>query len=294
MRWHGSKRGDRTSPRQGRPTRPPPPLKPSSPRAGAPVTAREFVDRLEPGDRFGVAVFSTSAEVVQRLGEPSGRPAASDLIARMNDSRLKFGGGTAPSPLPAAADFRKFADELFLVQALIDDPTLERAATTRWPALEAPAREREAKRVACELKWFWEGLREAGLHYGDLSARNVLVAPGGATRVVDAGCAVPAASRVVLREFTPAFLTPRLYAAAAAGEPVPGDLSSVLPAVAKILHFALTLAQPLNGAPPDLAAPALAAYSPACRRALASMAEVDGDGERVERALADLAAWVGW
>jgi hypothetical protein len=82
--------------------------------------------------------------------------------------------------------------------------------------------------------------------------------------VVDAGSAVPAAETLILPGFTPAFTTPNLFAAASASRPVAGSLASVLPLLAKVLHFALSRREPLNGQMPDLAEPALEPYSPLC------------------------------
>jgi hypothetical protein len=102
---------------------------------------------------------------------------------------------------------------------------------------------------------------------------------------------VPAGERVILTGYTPAFTTPRLYEVLAHGRPVAGDLSTMLPALAKLLHFALTRKEPLNGAFPDLESPALEVYSPALRPTLAALLGLDASPEQLPIARAALTRW---
>ena len=65
-----------------------------------------------------------------------------------------------------------------------------------------------------------EALWVAGWYYGDVSAGNLMLEEGGRLRVVDGGSAVPAAAEVFPTGYTPAFTTPRLFAALSQGRPV--------------------------------------------------------------------------
>jgi hypothetical protein len=139
---------------------------------------------------------------------------------------------------------------------------------------------------------FWECLRESGWYYGDLSSDNLLVDPKtGGLRVVDGGSAVSAADAVVLPGFTPAFTTPQFFAAVSNGRPVVGSVASVLPLLGKILHFALTGREPLNGQIPDLAEPALDRYSPLCRLVLEFLLDLDVHPDRLSAVRPALARW---
>jgi serine/threonine protein kinase len=197
------------------------------------------------------------------------------------------------SPLPAAGESPLLAlDEIFLVEERIVGPTLTQVALRQWPALPPPAREAEARRIAAEFVAFWESLHEAGWHYGDISAENLLLeTDGGRLWVVDGGSAVPVGECVVLPGYTPAFTTPHLFQSLSRGAPVAGDLSVVLPPLAKLLHFALTRREPFNGALPDLAVPELADYSPLCRDALAALLELDERPDLLGHAREKLRFW---
>jgi hypothetical protein len=200
---------------------------------------------------------------------------------------------TEPAAVPAAAASPVLAaGEVFLVEEFIPGPTLTEAALTAWPALPAGEREAAARRLAGEFVDFWEALRGAGWHYGDVSAENLLLEEGGGRlRVVDAGSAVPAGAEVAGVGFTPGYTTPQLFAALACGLPVPGTLAAVGPPLAKVVHFALTRREPLNGALPDLDDPALDSYSPACRRALAALLDLDARPGDLPQAREALARW---
>jgi hypothetical protein len=186
---------------------------------------------------------------------------------------------TTTSPVPAAAGSNVLGtNEVFLVEERIDALTLDAYAATVLPDLGAEQRERFARTVAREYLTFWSGLARAGYHYSDLNAQNVLIENRtGRVRLVDAACVVPVAPQIVVREFTPAFLTPLLHATLTAGKTVPASLAIVLPVLAKVLHFILTGKVPFNGAMPDWTAPELDPYSLALRTALRCMANVDGD-----------------
>jgi hypothetical protein len=186
---------------------------------------------------------------------------------------------TTASPVPAAAGSNVLGqNEVFLVEERIDALTLDAHAATVLPGLPPARREQAARLVAREVLSFWSALARAGYHYSDLNAQNILIEKGtGRVRLVDAACVVPVADRIVVREFTPAFLTPQLHAALTSGTPVPASLAVVLPVLAKILYFILTGKTPFNGALPDWNAPEISPYSPALRTALRCMANVDGD-----------------
>lgn len=199
---------------------------------------------------------------------------------------------TAAPVVPAAADIPSLAaEELFLVEEHIRGISLTRAALEAWPALPAPAREDAARRVAAGFVAFWEALWAAGWYYGDVSAGNLMLEEGGRLRVVDGGSAVPAAAEACPSGYTPAFTTPRLFEALSQGRPVPGNLATVLPPLAKVLHFALTRKEPLNGALPDLDHSALHEYTPACRQALAALLHLDAHPEELSAARAALLGW---
>jgi serine/threonine protein kinase len=199
---------------------------------------------------------------------------------------------TASALVPAAQASPVLTnDEVFMVEEFIPGATLTQVALQTWPALPGVEREAQVRNVVREFVTFWEALRGAGWHYGDIGPSNLLLEETGRLRVVDAGSAVPAAEAVVLPGFAPAFTTPRLYGALREGQPVPGTLAAVLPPLAKLAHFALTRREPFNGANPDLADPALAPYSLACRSALAAMLDVDKRPDTWRTVRAQLERW---
>lgn len=198
----------------------------------------------------------------------------------------------APAVVPAAGDFLVLREETFLVEERIRGITLEQSALTVWRNRPPAHQEAWARKVAREYLIFWESLRQKGHFYGDTSARNILFEEGtGRVRTVDAACVVPAAEAVYLREATPAFLTPGLYRAAQRGEPVPGDAASMLPVLARVLYFALTRREPLNGDLPDVDDGALTDFSEECRAALRTMLSVDHDHQRLSQALQVVRSW---
>ena len=196
------------------------------------------------------------------------------------------------SPVPIAQESPVLrSEERFLVEERIEGQTLTRLALQDWPRLDPKVREAAARRNAREFLAFWESLRDRGWHYGDLGSDNLIVEPAGGLRVVDAGSAVPAGERVILTGYTPAFTTPRLYEVLAHGRPVAGDLSTMLPPLAKLLHFALTRNEPLNGAIPDLDVPALKVYSQELRPTLAALLALDTNPEQLPIARTALTRW---
>lgn len=198
----------------------------------------------------------------------------------------------APALVPAAEDFLVLREETYLVLERIRGVTLEQAALTVWPSSTMAQREGWARRVAGEYIRFWEGLRGRGYFYCDTNPKNILIEEGtGRVRVVDAACVVPAGERVVLSEAAPAFLTPRLWQAATQGEEVPGDASTMLPVLAKVLIFALTRVEQANGQLPSLAEPGLEACSEGCRDALRTMLLLEHEPARVRGALSLLRSW---
>ncbi len=180
------------------------------------------------------------------------------------------------SPVPAAQESPVLAnDDVFLVEERIAGLTLTDAALSRWPALPPGQREAAAARVGADFSVFWDSLCAQGWHYGDVSPDNLLVEESGRLRVVDAGSAVPTGAQVLQAGYTPAYTTPQLFRRLREGRPVSSDLATVLPMLAKVLHFALTGREALNGKMPDLEDNALGAYSPLARQALEAMLFLD-------------------
>jgi hypothetical protein len=181
--------------------------------------------------------------------------------------------------------------ETYLVEELIDGETLTLTALRRWPHEDAPTREHHAAAVATAFLGLWRRARDAAWHYSDVSADNILVERAtGRVRVVDAGSCVPAGGEVRLGGYSPAFMTPHLLERVTGDLLVPGTIASVLPPLAKVLHFALTRREPLAGVLPDARDSAMRDYTPACRNALAAMLAVDQRPD-AERALRTLEAW---
>ena len=169
--------------------------------------------------------------------------------------------------------------------------TVTELALRVWPHRSASERELAVARLAADFVAFWERLHEAGWFYGDMSADNLLVERAGKLRMVDAGNAVPVADQVVLTGFTPAFTSPRIFAAASGGLPIPGTLASVLPSLGKVLHFALTGHEQLNGHLPNLDDPGLMNYSPHCRLVMELLAEIDQRPEKAADARNAVTHW---
>jgi hypothetical protein len=198
----------------------------------------------------------------------------------------------ADSPVPAAEAVPALAkDELFVAEELVQGLTLTELALRAWPALPPPEREAALSRLAADFVGFWEAMNQAGWFYGDISGDNFLVEKSGKLRVVDGGSALPMSDSIVLSGFTPAFTTPRIYAAAVAGKPLPCSLDTVLPMLGKILHFALTRREPFNGHLPDPNEPELQAYSPLCRLVLEMANKVDEKPNQVGDARDAMLRW---
>jgi serine/threonine protein kinase len=196
------------------------------------------------------------------------------------------------SPIPAAASAPSLArNEVFVVEEYVQGPTLGELSLRVWPDRPPAEREASISHLVADFVHFWEAMKSAGWYYGDVSCDNLLVESAGKLRVVDGGSAIPATNEVVLVGFTPAFTTPRIYAAAAAGRPLPGSLATILPLLGKVLHFALTRREPFNGHLPDLGEPALQDYSPLCRLVLELMTDVDHRPDRAEDAREALIRW---
>lgn len=183
------------------------------------------------------------------------------------------------SPFPALRDHPVLGrDEPFLVEEYVGGPTLTALALGPWRVLPPDEREDRVRRAGAAFLHFWRGLLEAGWVYCDVSPDNLVGAGANETiRVVDAGSVTPAGPQVRLVGFTPAFLTPLLLARATAGEAVPGSLVTMLPMLAKTLHFLFTLRQPLNGRfPEDWTSLDGVQFSPRGRAALEAMLALDG------------------
>ena len=200
----------------------------------------------------------------------------------------------APPVVAAAARCHALGgEERFLVQERIAGQTVRELALGPWRDLPPAERETAARAIAAGFVPFWEGLHACGWHYSDVSPGNLMIESAtGRLRVIDAGGAVPAGEMVVGAAVTPAFTTPRLYDAFRQRQPVPGTLAAVLPQLAKVLHFALTLREPLNGQFPDLSAPELAAYSPECAAALSALLALDAEPASLPAARDALARWL--
>jgi hypothetical protein len=199
------------------------------------------------------------------------------------------------SPVPAAAVAPALArNEAFVAEEFIRGPTLTEMALRVWPDWPSAEREAFAARLAGAFITFWEALREQGWHYGDLSSDNFMFeVETGRLRVVDGGSAVAAAESLVLPGFTPAFTTPNFFATVSAGRPVAGSLASVLPLLGKVLHFALSRREPLNGQIPDVDDAALEPYSALCRLAIELCLSLDSRPERLAEVKLAIARWSG-
>jgi serine/threonine protein kinase len=198
----------------------------------------------------------------------------------------------ADSPVPAASSSPMLSrGEVFVAEEYIRGLTLTELALRVWPGRPASERESAVARLALEFLTFWEMLHAAGWFYGDMSADNLLVERAGRLRMVDAGNAIPSSDQVVLTGFTPAFTSRRIFAAATHGQSIPGTLASVLPSLAKVLHFALTGREQFNGHPPDLDDPALGDYSPHCRLVMEMLDATDERPEKSGDARNAIACW---
>ncbi len=200
----------------------------------------------------------------------------------------------APAVVPSASESAALSEEeTYLVEEHVWGRRFTEVALRVWPGVAPAEREDAARAIASAFVAFWEALHRGGWHYGDLNGENLLIEEGGRLRVLDGGAAVPAAGEVVLTALTPAFSTPNLHAAFRERRPVAGTLASVLPVLAKLLHFGLTRREGFNGRLPDRDHPALAEYSPACREALAACLALDARPGELAAARDALRRWAG-
>ena len=200
---------------------------------------------------------------------------------------------TCDSLIPAAKDSRVLGvNEVFSVEEWVEaKPIYELALASAKAPIEA--HERRAAQIAASFVSFWESLYEAGWLYVDVNAYNLMFdIETERLRVVDAGSVLAASPEIVLDGISPAFATPNLWEAVAAKRPLPGSLAVVLPPLAKVLHFFLTRAEPLNGELPNPAPENLTAYSKECREALAAMLLLDASPGKIELAKNAISAWV--
>jgi serine/threonine protein kinase len=198
-----------------------------------------------------------------------------------------------PSPVPAAQDSVVLATgECGLVEELIRGSRLDLAALREWPQVPPERREDAARRVASGFVDFWRALESAGWIYTDISASNIMLQEiDESPRFVDGGSAVRASSEVIVTGYSPAFTTPRLYSKLVSGQPLPATLASFLPALAKVLHFALTRKEPHNGTLPDVECRELSAYTPDIEKVLSELLDLDEHPEGLAYALEVLGAW---
>jgi hypothetical protein len=203
------------------------------------------------------------------------------------------------SIIPAAKESRVLgANEVFAVEEWVEaKPIYELALASSSVPLEV--HERRAAQMAGSFVSFWENLYEAGWLYVDVNAYNLLFdvennqcQRGSRLRVVDAGSVLSASPEVILHGISPAFATPNLWQSVAEKRPLPGSLALVLPPLAKVLHFFLTRAEPLNGELPNPSPENLTAYTKECREALSAMLLLDASPGKIEFAKNAIAAWV--
>ena len=200
---------------------------------------------------------------------------------------------TGPAIVPAAErNFALHQDELFLVEEKIDGNTLRELGWRAWRSLAPTVKEQIAKKLAADVWRFWEELGASGWFYTDLSPTNLIVErTRSRLRIVDAGSVVRVSPMVTLTGYTPAFTTPNLLEAFVADRAIAATPAVVLPMLAKILHFFLTLREPINGLLPALDFEELNAYSPMCRTALQQLLDLDAFPERVDPARKTLLDW---
>jgi serine/threonine protein kinase len=198
----------------------------------------------------------------------------------------------ADSPVPAAKDAPLLArGEVFVAEEHIRAFTIAELALRIWPHRPPEEREAAVARMAADFVRFWEALASAGWCYCDVSGDNLLVDEAGKLRVVDGGSAVAMADRIVLAGFTPAFMTPNLFAAANALQPLPATLATILPPLGKIIHFALTRREPFNGQFPEVDESTMPEYSPLCRLVVDLLLQVDRRPDRLSDARDALFRW---
>jgi serine/threonine protein kinase len=184
-------------------------------------------------------------------------------------------------------------DEIFLVEEHINGTIVTELALKAWPGLTPAAREQHTRTLVKGFITFWTALHSAGWVYGDISADNLILEKGDSRlRVVDAGSAAPAAEEVILPRWTPAFTTPALYEALTQGKPVPGELATALPFLAKVVHFCLTRREPFNGKFPDLEDQALNQCSPGLKAALAAMLLLDEEPGGFPTTMETIGCWL--
>jgi hypothetical protein len=201
--------------------------------------------------------------------------------------------GESPIPAACSSPYLQHNEVLLVEERIIGATTTEMALRAKM-ACDGSRMESRIGGMLGSFVEFWISLQQAGWIYTDISGNNLVIEERtGRLRVVDAGSAVATADQVVLTACTPSFTTPRLAEAIASRTPRPGDLSLVLPMLAKLLVFLISRREPLNAALPDLDDPALAPASPACRRALAAMLDLDGHPEHLPDALEQIRGWVG-
>lgn len=181
--------------------------------------------------------------------------------------------------------------ETYVVEQRLDATPLRRLALEVWRDATTAQRESHCRSIAGQFVELWRALSDRGWLYTDVGPDNLALDRRGMLRLFDAGGAVEASAEVRGFPATPAFSTPQLGEVAAGRRTARGDLSLVLPSLAKLLHFLLTRVEPLNYLPPDLTHPRLADVAQVAVRCLADLLAVDAEPDRLSDALRSLDAW---
>ena len=189
-------------------------------------------------------------------------------------------------------EYNALRNEQYVVQEQVRGITVEETALGPWKALCAGEREVRVRRLVSEFLEFWVDLYGTGFFYSDISPGNMMLEQDtGKLRVVDAASAIKVAPMVVFSACTPAYTTGPILEAATNARPLPGDISSIFPMLAKVAHFALTGLASTDGAMPNLQAAEYTRLSRPARRAMEVMLTTVEQPRNSEQALQLIGAW---
>lgn len=219
--------------------------------ADASANGRRWMRARDLASGRAVVVRSAAAAASSDAAIPSER---ARLLARyrvlLDDTSALL--PSAITLLRAPSVFSAGRDDVVSVEELVEGASLAELMASPLPIA---ARLQLAREVGRQRVLLWKALRARGHVHTRVDAQRTLIERGTErVRLLDAEGVVEVSEQVMIRHFTPAWLTPNLYAAAQQGALVTADIGVLLPQLGKLLHALLTGVAPMAGALPDMSA----------------------------------------